>query len=79
MNKISRTAKENIEKVFEARGGWEGYLAWTKKSLRNETIFYSEIYPKLLPLDVKHSGSVDSNISVIFNMPRPGQAMPGKK
>lgn len=59
-NKLSRTAKENIEKVFEGMGGVDGMIAWAKSSERNKTIFFSDIYPRILPMDVAHSGSIDS-------------------
>lgn len=55
-NKLSRTARENIEKVFEDMGGAEGMKQWAERSERNRTIFYSEIFPKLIPLDVSHGG-----------------------
>jgi hypothetical protein len=57
-NKLSGTAKENIEKVFEGMGGVDGMIKWAGSSERNKTIFFSDIYPRILPMDVAHSGSV---------------------
>lgn len=69
-NKLSRTAKETIQKVFEELGDWGGMKRWAEKSERNLTVFYSEIFPKLIPLDVSHSGEIGHTVQ--FIMPRPG-------
>jgi hypothetical protein len=65
-NKFKRTAKENIEKVFEALGGWKGMETWARKSEKNKTIFYSDIFPKLISLDVSHSGEISHLLSFDF-------------
>jgi hypothetical protein len=70
-NKLSRTTKENIEKVFEALGDWQGMKKWVELSPRNKSVFYAEIYPKLLPLDVQHSGPNGGPMVMI--MSRPGK------
>jgi hypothetical protein len=59
-NKLTRTSKANIEKVFENLGGADGMTKWAKSSEKNKTIFYSEIYPRILPMDVAHSGEINA-------------------
>jgi len=57
-NKLSRAARENIGAVFEALGGVRGMTTWAKRTPRNMESFYRDIYPKILALDVSHSGEV---------------------
>ena len=57
-NKLSKAAKENIAAVFEALGGVRGMTTWAKRTPRNMESFYRDIYPKILALDVSHSGEV---------------------
>lgn len=64
-NKLTRTAKENIEKVFDGMGGVDGMIKWAGSSERNRAVYYSEIYPKLLPLDVKHSGDMSIGFRIL--------------
>lgn len=51
-NKLAVTAKHAIEHVFSGLGGVEGMLKWAQ---RNKTAFYSHIYPKLLPRDMREN------------------------
>ena len=68
-DKITRTAKANIEKVIEALGGWEGILEFAEKNQRNKALLYGW-YFKMLPsnVGVEHSGKIDH---AVFMMPRP--------
>ena len=45
------TLDEIIGLVFEARGGVDGMADWVRQSERNESLFYSKIFPKLLELE----------------------------
>jgi len=55
-NKLSRTAKENIEKVYGMLGDLKGHVLFLKKHPRELAKFYSDVYPKLLAINVQHSG-----------------------
>lgn len=68
-NKLSRTAKENIEKVYGELGDVKGHVEFLKTHPAALADFYSNVYSKLIPLDVSHSGEVRA--TVIFEMPRP--------
>lgn len=61
-NKTTATAKAIIEKAGDALGGADRLVAWAKEDPANERAFWSQIYPRLLPLqvngDVKHTGQV---------------------
>lgn len=61
VNKISATAKENVQAVFDGLGGWEGMLKWAKD---NPDEFYRGVYPRLLPLDTNVSGSLGSYTAI---------------
>ena len=56
-NVPSGTVKKSIIAVFEGLGSWEAMLAWARE---NQTIFYTQLYAKLLPTEgyVKGSGSI---------------------
>ena len=49
LNKVTNEAKEAILAVFRRLGGVEGMVKWVKADPANATIFYSKIYPRVLP------------------------------
>lgn len=56
-NKLTSTAKDTIAQcasMLEANG--KTLYAWVDKEDANERIFWSQIYPKLLPLQVTGEG-----------------------
>lgn len=55
-NKLSKTAKDNIESVFEMIGGLANMARWAKE---NETEFYKH-YAKLIPIDI--SAKIDKRV-----------------
>lgn len=55
-NKVSGTAKENMQAVFEGLGGVDWMLRWAQQ---NETEF-ARLYARLVPLDTHVSGSIGS-------------------
>ena len=61
-NKISKTAKENFDIVFDRLGGVEGFYKWAKKSNRNKELFYTW-YSKMLPTNL--SGTINANVKVL--------------
>lgn len=60
-NKTTMAAKEAIQAAFDAMGGTDALVRWAKKE-KNQSLFYSSVYPKLLPLDLKHSGDIISRV-----------------
>ena len=53
-NVMSGKVKQNIVKVFEGLGGWENMLTWARE---NQTVFYTQLYGKLLPTENYKAGS----------------------
>ncbi len=53
-------AREAIEQAAEGLGGAERLAAWAKEDKANERVFWSTIYPKLLPLQLtgEHGGPI---------------------
>jgi hypothetical protein len=45
--------KANIEGAYAARGGLDRLLKWIDKSDLNETIFYSQMWMRLLPIQMQ--------------------------
>jgi hypothetical protein len=60
---IGTSVRQAIEQVFTGLGGWEAMLDWAKQPA-NQTLFYSQILPKLLPTELAESG-LAGNITVI--------------
>lgn len=58
-NKLTLDVKGAIEKVANDLGGPTRMLAWVKEDSANERIFWSQIYPKILPKEIKaeHTGA----------------------
>lgn len=55
-NHVTRTAKEAIAIAADRLGGAERLVTWAQEDPRNESAFWSSIYPKLLPLQVTGEG-----------------------
>jgi|SRR6516165_484659 hypothetical protein len=49
-NRLTRSAREAIEFAAHALGGGQRLYRWCKESKTNERIFWSSIYPRLLPI-----------------------------
>ena|ERR1041384_2789964 len=60
-NKVSATAKRNIEAVFDGLGGWEAMMNWARFH-PNE--FYVQIYPRILANEGMTKGSGDIRVLV---------------
>jgi hypothetical protein len=58
-NKLTRRAKDNINAVYDGMGSVKGHIAFLEKHPKAKEDFYSNVYPRLLPMDVntEHSGS----------------------
>jgi hypothetical protein len=54
-NKTTQEAKNAIALVAKGLGGSDRMLAWVQEDPANEKLFWSSIYPKLLPLQVANA------------------------
>jgi hypothetical protein len=50
--KTTMVAKDAIQLAAEGLGGVMRLVAWAKEDPLNERVFWGQIYPKLLPLQV---------------------------
>jgi hypothetical protein len=51
-NKVGRESKINITEVFDLLGGAVGMAKWARSSKERLDMFYHDIYPRLLPVQV---------------------------
>lgn len=65
LNKIARAAKDAIAEAAEALGGPNRLVAWAKEDPANERAFWTQIYPKLVPVTV---GGDPSNPIVVHRV-----------
>jgi hypothetical protein len=62
-NKINKAAKDAIAEAAEALGGAARMVAWVKEDPANEKAFWTQIYPKLVPVQL--TGDPDSPVNII--------------
>jgi hypothetical protein len=62
VNKTTALVKEAIAVAAEGLGGTDRLIAWAQEDAKNEHSFWTQIYPKLLPLQV--AGELDHNVKV---------------
>jgi hypothetical protein len=67
-NKLTTGAKEVIAQVAANIGGVARMTEWVRKSAENERAFWTNIYPKLLPLQV--AGDRDNPLTMINRIER---------
>jgi hypothetical protein len=65
LSKTTKTAKEAIALAAEGLGGADRLIAWAQEDPLNERAFWSNIYPKLLPLQV--SGDPEAPLELKFS------------
>lgn len=61
-NKVTKAAKDAIAEAAEKLGGVNRIVAWAKEAPENEKAFWSQVYPKLLPLQVNGAGDDGEHI-----------------
>ena len=62
LNHTTRSCKEAIAYAAEGLGGADRLIAWAREEPANERAFWSNIYPKLLPLTL--AGDADNPIVI---------------
>jgi hypothetical protein len=62
VNKTTALAKEAIAFAAEGLGGAERLILWAKEDAQNERAFWTQIYTKLLPLQV--NADVDTKVKI---------------
>lgn len=65
LNKKGKSAMEAIAMAAETLGGADRLAAWAGESKKNEEVFWSKIYIKLLPLQLTGAGG--GNIQVTLS------------
>jgi hypothetical protein len=52
-NKMTAEAKEMLARCFEDIGGYEAFVKWVKSSPERLDTFYSKMWIKLLPINIR--------------------------
>lgn len=52
-NKLQKGVRESILSVAERLGGEDRLLEWTQEDSKNEDVFWSNMYMKTLPREIK--------------------------
>lgn len=60
-NKSTAAVKEAMELAFGALGGQQAFEEWAKK---NPDTYYGVLLPKLLPVQMQHSGNPDEETPI---------------
>jgi hypothetical protein len=61
-NRTTAAAKDAIQMVANDLGGPARMLEWVKEDPFNERVFWKDIYPKLLPLQINGAGEEGEHI-----------------
>ena len=67
-NKLTQSVRDAIAQAAEGLGGTARLIAWAKEDPKNETIFWTSLYPKLLPLQV--AGDPKNPVNHVVRMER---------
>jgi hypothetical protein len=62
-NKINAVAKDAIALAADELGGADRIVAWAKEDPLNERAFWTQIYPKLIPVQI--SGDEENPLSFV--------------
>ena len=57
-NKIQQAAREVIAMAADELGGVDRIVAWAKEDKINERLFWSSVYPRLLPLSIQGTATM---------------------
>jgi hypothetical protein len=68
LNKTTKAAKEAIAQAFEDMGGIAALVAWADQNDDHRKVFYSQIWPKIVPLQV--GGDADNPLNVVTEIRR---------
>lgn len=65
-NKVTIAAKEAISLAFDELGGTDELVKWAKLNDDNRKVFYSQIWTKIIPLQVNGAGEDGSHVHEII-------------
>jgi hypothetical protein len=61
-NKVTGAAKDIIAEAAERLGGVDRLVKWAKEDAQNERAYWSQIFPKLLPLQL--TGDTNNPVAI---------------
>lgn len=69
-NKVTAAAKDLIAEAAVRIGGLDRFEAWIRENAKNEHAYWTQIYPKLIPL--QHSNDPDNPLPAVIHLVAPG-------
>ena len=61
-NKTTRLAKDAIAEAFDRLGGADRLVAWAQEDPDNEKVFFTQLLPKLIPVQTEITGKDGGDI-----------------
>jgi hypothetical protein len=72
-NKLSASVREGIQRAYDELGGANALLAWARE---NPTVFYTQLWAKLLPMEINAQGGTELIVRVVrFSDTDPASAL----
>lgn len=65
LNKTTKSAKEVIQWAASKLGGGPGLVRWAESDPQNMRLFWSSIWPKLLPLQIEGNAEKPLTINIV--------------
>ena len=65
-NKMTAEAKEMLARCFEDIGGYEAFVKWVKSSPERLDTFYSKMWIKLLPINIRPDIRPEDHKNVVY-------------
>ena len=64
-NKSTALFKQALERAYDHLGGQERFNAW---AFENQDVFYAQLMPKLLPIQLNHADNEGGKLVPILNV-----------
>jgi hypothetical protein len=64
LNKMTLSAKQIIDDAFHGIGGTERLIAWINKSPKNESAWWNNIWPRIIPISASVRGEIEHNVNL---------------
>jgi hypothetical protein len=64
LNKMTLSARQIIDDAFHGIGGTERLIAWINKSPKNESAWWNNIWPRIIPVSATVRGEFEHTIDV---------------
>ena len=63
-NKVTRDGRAILDEAFHKIGGVDRLAAWILKSPQNERLWWSQIWPRTIPISASVRGEIQHNVEM---------------